>query len=284
MVKELWNSFPRLIEQKINALLEEAEPHPMKAFHLYKACQRENLWNGSFEKFSQNLSAFFSIPMHDRSKSKMDTFLDRPLSSLLFEDFRLNFHNAIVNEASVGHIASWAHHLMRVSTKSECAVITTDVLHKAISLVTHPAATEKAENIEFSDFCAAWKKTVFKLFGKKHDHDLNKILGELEWFDSQLKSIKPVETHTPFIPTIYLTQTEIDWTTNVKEAVLNEQPLPKFPLSRGPQKQRLIDLERTINLYRIVQTTKLPDLIKHRENIRVTILDRCEGLLRECAR
>lgn len=37
--------------------------------------------------------------------------------------------------------------------------------------------------------------------------------------------------------------------------------------------------ERTISLYQIVQKTKSPEFTKHRDNVRATILDRCEHLL-----
>ena len=72
---------------------------------------------------------------------------------------------------------------------------------------------------------------------------------------------------------------KIEWITSVHTAVLTEQPIPEFPLARGPQKPRLIDLERTISLYQIIQKTKSPEFIRHRDNVRATILDRCDHLL-----
>lgn len=284
MIKELWHSFPRLLEQKINALLEEAEPTPAKAFQLYKTCQNENLWKDTFEKFSDHLEVFFSLPRSERRKSELDQFLDRPINMVLYEEFHLNFRTGLVNGHSVLTLVSWAHNLMRLGHRTDCAVISMDVLSRTLNYITHPPFFEKAENIEFEDFCAAWKKTVFKMFGKKYDAELEHILSELRWLNTQLKIEEKAEQKNGFIPTIYLTQTEIDWTTAVQQAVVGYLEIPRFPLSRGPQKQRLVDLERTISLYRIVQTTKLPELLEHRENIRATILDRCERLLRECAR
>ncbi|MNK15797.1 hypothetical protein D3C87_339480 [compost metagenome] len=285
MIKELWNSFPRLLEQKINALLDEAEPSPTKAFQLYKTCQSENLWQDTFEKFSERLGAFFSLPRHERRKSFLDSLLERPVSALVFDDFHLTFRNSMVDNRSVLTIASWAHNLMRVRCKTEAVVISPDVLHKTLTYITHPPTFEKEQNITFDDFCSAWKKTVFKLFGKKYDQELNEILKELQWLNIQLKKAeKDPQEHSYFFPSIYLTQTEIDWTTAVQDAVMQNLAAPKFPLSRGPQKQRLIDLERAVSLYKIVQTTKLPELIKQRDNIRTTILYQCEKLLQERAR
>lgn len=284
MIKELWHSFPRLLEQKINALLDEAEPAPAKAFQLYKRCQQENLWSGSFDNFSLHLNGYFSLPKAERRKSHLDTFLVRPLAISLYEEFQLTFRNAVVNNRSLLNIASWAHHLIRVSCKTECPAISEDVLAKTLNYLTHPPLFEKDKDILFDDFCQAWKKIVFKLFGKKYDLELNEILRELRRLEAQLAQRGDAELPASFIPGIYLTQTEIDWVSAIHEAVIENSKIPRFPLSRGPQKPRLIDLERVIQLYRIVQTTRLPELIKHRNRIRTTILYQCESLLRERAR
>ncbi|MFV8258642.1 hypothetical protein ACNQKP_12590 [Bdellovibrio bacteriovorus] len=284
MIKELWHSFPRLLEQKINALLEEAEPTPAKAFQLYKACQNEGLWNDSFEKFSDHLESFFAVARSERRKSHMDQLLDRPMSMAVYEGFHLNFRSGLVNSHAVMNIVSWAHNLMRLGHKTDSAVISMDVLGRTLHYITHPPFFEKAENIEFEDFCAAWKKTVFALFGKKHDAEFTAIVNELRWLNTQLKSEEQAIKKTGFVPTIYLTQTEIDWTEAVEKAVTLNREIPKYPLSRGPEKQRLIDLVRTISLYKIVQTSQHPEFSEQRDKIRATILDRCAGLLRECAR
>ena len=59
MISELWNRFPRLLENNINGLLEGARPTRMKAFHLYKTCKSDGLWKESFEEFSTHLEEFF---------------------------------------------------------------------------------------------------------------------------------------------------------------------------------------------------------------------------------
>lgn len=285
MIKELWNSFPRLLEQKINALLDEAEPNPMKAFQLYKTCQRENLWQASFEKFSEKLNQFFSLPRTDRHKSEFDRFLNRPMSAAVYEDFHLHFGNSLVNNKSLLDIVSWAHNLIRVGYKTNSIVISMDVLGKTLYDLTNPPLFEKAQRIDFEDFCTAWKKIVFKLFGKKYDSEFSAILNELHRLNIQSKNEEKIPSQEiSFVPTIYLTQTEIDWTIAVRTAVAESSPIPKFPLAKGPQKQRLIDLARTISLYKIVQTSRLPEFVQHRESIRATIQDQCERLLREKAK
>lgn len=283
MIKELWQTFPRMLEQHINGLLDQAEPTPVKAFHLYKACQSEGLWGDSFEAFSRAVSAFFAAPRSQRRKSDLDALLERPVSRDVYESFHLNFRTAQVDNRSLLNIASWAHHLMRVSCKSDSAVISADVLGRTLQAVTTPGPFEKADTILFEDFCAAWKKTVFKLFGKQHDSEFQKILKELEWLEKQIRASERAAEGGAFLPTIYLTQTEIDWTLAVQRAVTEHLPVPKFPLSRGPEKQRLIDLKRTIDLYNIVRTSKTPEFVQHRDNIRATLLDRCAGLLRDKA-
>lgn len=272
------------MEQKINALLDDAEPSPAKAFQLYKACQRESLWNDSFEKFSSRLSDFFAKPRQNRRKSDLDRLLDRPMDSRLYEDFHLNFHNALVNATTVVNLVSWAHNLMRVSLKTDSVVISLDVLGRTLHYITHPPLFEKGDNILFEDFCASWKKTVFQLFGKKYDAEFDKIMKEIQWLNTQIKETEEEAGGPVFFPSIYLNQTEIDWVEGIRKAILENTLVPNFPLSRGPQKPRLMDLERTCKLYKIVETTKLPELLVHRDRIRITLLDQCERLLRERAR
>lgn len=284
MIKELWNSFPHLLEEKINALLDNAEPNTRKAFQLYKSCQREDLWSGTFEEFSDCLNQYFSLSKRERNKSEIDKFLERPVPTDVYANFQLDFHSALVDNKALSEIASWSHHLMRISLKTNSSVISTDILSKTLQYITNPPLFEKAKNIVFEDFCDAWKKIVFKFFGKKYDAEFSKIISELTWLRTQELEDRKSSGSTKFIPTIYLTQTEITWTEEVKKAVENNSSIPKFPLSRGPDKQRLMDLDRTISLYRIVQTTKLPELLEQREKIRTTLLDRCNRLLQECAR
>jgi hypothetical protein len=284
MIQEWWQIFPRLLEDNINSLLDDLEPCPAKAFQLYKTCQRENLWNDSYEKFSSKLSDFFAIPRCDRRKSDIDCLLDRPMDWQTYEDFHLNFHNGLVNTSSVSKMVSWAHNMMRVSLKTDSVVISLDVLGRTLNYITHPPLFEKSENIQFEDFCASWKKTVFQLFGKKYDSELNKVLSELQWLNTQLKEAEKAQGRPISIVTIYLTQTEIDWVEAIQKAVLKNTPIPDFPMSRGPQKPRLMNLERTSKLYKVVQTTKLPELLVHRERIYATLLDQCEQLLRDRTR
>ena len=54
-------------------------------------------------------------------------------------------------------------------------------------------------------------------------------------------------------------------------------------MPQGPQKLCLMELERVISLYKIVRVTKQTELIKRREDVRVTLIDRCDRLLRKKA-
>lgn len=283
MIAELWESFPRLLEQNINGLLDEAEPNAMKAFHLYKRCQHEDLWDQSFEEFARRLESYYARPRLQRRKSDLDAFLLKPVPRHVHDEFRIDFRNGVVNSRSLSSLVSWAHNLLRVGAKTDSVVISLDVLGRTLHAVTNPGLHDKAENIEFADFCAAWKKTVFRLFGKKHDSEFNALLSELDRLHRQLKESDDKARERSVHPTIYLTQTEIDWTLAVRGAASNDEPAPKFPLSRGPQKQRLIELERAALLYNLVHSSRYPEFIRHRENIRVTILERCDGLLRDRA-
>ena len=278
-MQNIWKMFPRLIEQRINNLLDEAEPNRMKAYQIYKTCQNENLWRNSFADFSEHLTAFFSLPKNERSKSRFDIFLDRPMHKSLFENFQLDFRTAVVNSRSLMMVASWAHNLMRINY-CDCQVVSTDVMTKTLNTITNPPLFEKAQDIEFEDFCKAWKKTVFGLFGKKYDAEMTSLLDELYLINIEQNNVERTQR---FVPLIYLTQTEIDWTTAVMEAAQNSALMPFYPLQRGPQKPRLIELTRIVQLYNIVFGSSQPELIEHRSQVRATILDRCEGLLRDRA-
>ncbi len=278
MVKELWGSFPRLIERNINALIDEAFPCPVKAFHLYKECRREDLWQGNYESFSKCLEEFFAKPKSARRKSAFDQYLRKPMQPGIFSGFQLDFRTGVVSDKSIYDVASWAHHLIRVSRKTVSVVISLEVLSRTIRSIANPGPLEKAENIEFDDFCSAWKKTVFKIFGKKHDAEFSSILAELHLINIELKEVERSSPKLVF-PTIYLTQTEVDWTIAIKHAIENNRHAPKYPLSRGPQKQALVDLERAVMLYNLSFSTTMDELIKHRENIRTTIRYRCDQLV-----
>lgn len=278
MIREMWGQFPRLLEQNLNGLLDQAFPNPTKAFQLYKSCKMEDLWSENFAKFSEKLEHYFARPRQLRKKSDFDRFLDRPMDSEVFKSFHLNFRTAVVSEESLANVASWAHNLMRVSLKTSTIAISLDVMTKTLQNLTNPAPFEKDINLEFEDFCVSWKRTLNKLFGNQHDQEMRGILRELRALKAQLEldEAKPIAVVSP---TIYLTQTELDWVNQVKVSAEQRLQAPKFPLSRGATKPLLVDLERVVQLYEIVRVTQLPELLKHRESTRATILARCEELI-----
>ncbi len=287
MISELWNRFPRLLEENINGLLEGSTPTRMKSFHLYKACKSEGLWKDSFDKFAEHLEAFFIRPKFERTKSTFDRYLNKPMDHKLFEEFYLDFRTADVNEKSVYEIASWAHNLMRVQKKSQnteaasgtSAVTSLDVMNRTLKLIVNPTFFAKAREIEFEDFSFAWKKVVFKLYGQKYDTELTTLVEELDRINVQLKLTEKESNESGLTPVIPLTQLEIDWTLAVYASAVEEKPAPKFPLPQGPSKRLLLELERVVTLYQIVQITSQPELLRHRSNIRITLLDRCDVLL-----
>lgn len=279
MIAEMWRSFPRLIEQNINGLLDTAPPNPAKAFMLYKTCQQEELWSEDYPKFAKKLHEFFSTPRGDRRKGHFDQFLNRPMDQDTYSNFHVNFRSATVSEKALNNVANWAHNLIRVSRKTTSAVISMEIMVKTLKYITNPPPFEKAENIEFEDFCVAWQKTVFKAYGKQHDRELGSILTELTQVHARLKEAEQHAQLRGMTRTYDLTQTEVDWVQAVRSAAFELQDIPDFPIVGEPQKDFLKDLVRVIALYRVVQTTKFPELIKHRGNIRSTILDRCDRLL-----
>lgn len=291
MISELWNRFPRLLEQNINGLLEGATPSRMKAFHLYKACKSEGLWKDNFDKFAEHLDAFFIRPKFERTKSSFDRYLIQPMDHQMFEEFYLDFRTADINEKSVYEIASWAHNIMRLQKRRSAeeksaavtigvdAVTSLDVMNRTLKSITNPSFYSKARDIEFDDFSFAWKKVVTKLYGQKYDLELHTLVEELDRINIQLKLTEKESADSGLTPVIPLTQLEIDWTCAVYAAAVEEKPAPKYPLPQGPSKRLLLELERVVTLYQIVQITSQPELLRHRANIRITLMDRCDVLL-----
>jgi hypothetical protein len=284
MISELWSAFPHLMVEKINGLLDEAEPTPARAYQIFKECQSENLWSDGYEKFTQALQSFYSQSRVERKKSFFDRYLDRPMGMETYEKFHLTFRSALVSQKTLLDIASWAHHLTRVGFKTTCPVASEDVFTKTLQYITNPPHFEKDENINFEDFCEAWIKVVTKIYGKTYEAEFNHLLRETRWHSQQVQAIEVAASENPFIATIYLTQTEIDWVTAVYKTAAESMPVPKFPLSRGPQKQRLIELNSTMGLYKLVQSSIEPAFVNHRKMLRGKILEQCLSLLRECAR
>lgn len=278
MMHDMWKLFPRLIEKKINALLDEAEPNRMKSFHIYKTCQNENLWNKSFDEFREQLSQFFSLPQIERTKSRFDYVLNRPMHKSVFENFQLDFRNAVVNHSSLLAVSNWAHHMLRINTKSESPVISMDVMTKTLTSIVNPGPFDKAQDIEFDDFCGSWKRICFSLFGRRFENDLKEVLSELTRLDEEQQLLEQQRRH---LPRIYLTQTEIDWTQGLLSAAQEASPLPRFPLSRGPQKEALVEVEKVAQLYSLVMESEKPEFIPYRQKIRDTLIFRCEDLLKK---
>lgn len=285
MIQDLWYAFPTSLEEKINRLLHQAEPTPLKSYHLYKACQSEDLWQQSFEDFCDKIASFFSTPSQKRKKSDLDRLLDRPLPKYLYSEFSLDFGNAMIDSFALAEIASWAHHLMRVRLKKDSLAISYQALQESLHKLTHPQPHEKVFSISFSDFCSVWRKTVHFLFGPNEEKISSAIIEELQGIYSSQRALE----NTPVAgashrPKIYLTQTEIDWVEDILKAIDTQSAPPTFPLSRGPEKQRLRELARTLQLFKIVQTTKLPELLEHKFKITSTLISQCQKLLQDCAR
>lgn len=236
------------MEQNINGLLDSAFPRQLKAFQLYKTCQRESLWTKSFEEFSQSVEGFFSRPRVQRRKSDLDRIFDRPMGHDVYSDFHLNFRTAEVDQESILNLASWAHHLMRVARKTSSEIVSLEVMTQTLRLLTNPGPHDKADNIEFDDFCAAWSRTVTKNFGSQHDQSLAQITSELKWLNHQLKE-EEARPKEPALRFLDLAEVEAAWIMRVREAALGQESIPPFPLPAGPSKQRLQELERVISLY-----------------------------------
>ncbi len=279
-MQDAWKSFPQQITQKINGLLDEAEPNAAKAFQLYKMCQSENLWTDSFSQFAFHLSDFFTLAKAERSKSNFDAYLSRPMDCISFESFQLTFRSAAISSQSVRDIASWAHHMLRLHFKEDSSVFSLEAMQLTVHSLTHPSFEEKDQDIDFEDFCSSWQKSAGKIYGKRFEAEHAVVLAELRSVERQ-KSIE-LQQQTRRRHSIYLTQTEIEWTQAVQTAAQQEKKLPRYPLTKGPQKERLVELLKCVTLYEIAFSSDIQQLVQHRLRIRLTVLDLCDWLLTHC--
>ena len=284
MLQETWNTFPRQIVQKINGLLDQAQPNSLKAFHIYKMCKTENLWDKSYSEFSFLLEGFYQTHPAERSKSQVDQFLNRPIDWRSFESLNLTFRTADISATEIRDIASWAHHMLRLHYQETSPISSVDTISKAVFDLTHPDFSGKDQNIDFEDFCEAWKEAVDKLYGKKFEDEHKLVLSELRSLNHALESRALNLPRRNLLDRIYLTQTEIDWVERSLNAVANGLTMPRYPLSRGPDKTRIVDLLKWLTLWEVTKPSKSPVVQEKAEKIRNYIVKECENLLATCRR
>lgn len=284
MLQETWNTFPRQIVQKINGLLEQAMPTSIKSFHFYKHCKSENLWDKSFSEFSYWLSDYYQRPIHERSKSQIDQFLNRPMNYQDYETLSLTFRTANIEASEIRNIASWAHHMLRLHYEKISDITSVEALNQTIHDLTHPSYGAKDHSLDFEDFCEAWKDAANKLYGKKFESEHMYIISELRHLNFiQEKQILASHRQT-MLNGIYLTQTEITWVERALSAVKKGLMIPRYPLSKGPTKNRLIDLLKWTTLWQISKDVKAVAVQAQVIKLRDHIEQECEDLLAKCRR
>ncbi|AZZ36280.1 hypothetical protein CIK05_05575 [Bdellovibrio sp. qaytius] len=284
MLKETWNTFPRQMVQKINGLLDQAQPNSLKAFHIYKMCKNENLWDKSYSEFSYLLSNFYQTHPAERSKSQMDQFLNQPMDWRSFESVKLTFRTADIGSSEIRDIASWAHHMLRLHYDKAPQFTSIDTLSKAIFDLTHPEFNEKDQDIDFEDFCDAWKSAADKLYGKKFEAEHELVLSELRNLNHLIETHALEIARRHLLNRIYLTQTEINWVEKSREAVMAGTAMPRYPLSRGPDKSQLVDLLKWLTLWEVSRSSKAAAVQDKVEKLRIYIQNECDFLLATCRR
>ena len=155
-----------------------------------------------------------------------------------------------------------------------------EVMAQTLRAVTQPKPLQKAEHITFEDFAEIWSRVVFRKFGESFDQEMKATLTELHTINKELREQERIATLAPEpAARMQLTRAEFEWISQVRVAAENFAEVPAHPYEGGSQKRRIMELERVISLYSIVQSTTLPELLLHRDSIRLTIIDRCEILL-----
>lgn len=280
MVQELWKSFPRLLEQNLNGLLETAEPNPALAYRLYKTCKLDGLWDQNFEVFSTRLVQFYLIPRSERRKSHFDYYLNRPLSQDQFAQFHINFRTAEIAESSIHNLATWAHHLIRRGYKRTLEVASVALLRSTFFKLTRPGPLEKAEDLTLSDFFEAWEGCVFRTHGRKFEFEFKKIRRELERMDEALKAEERLALlNGSASVSLELSQTDLDWVQRLRDSVKDRLSFEAGFFAQKFESEFLKDLLKAGTLYHMLAVSSRTDLISQRERVRNTILKRCDFIL-----
>lgn len=283
MIDVLWNTFPRLLEENVNGLLDEAPPTALKAFQLFKTCQNEGLWDEGLDNFARHLANFYARPRSERRKSEFDLVLRTPMPHHVYSRFHLDFRTAAVSESALMSLASWAHNVIRVTKKTTAAFASLEVMTKTMKALVQPPPHARADHLDFEDFTQAWQKTVFKTCGSANDLEFSNLLVEMHFINAELKRNEKVAAdhavRSTSQPVLQLSAVEIDWIQVVQKSALLGHDVPLTALNQEFNHKPLKDLGRVVTLYSVSQTSRLPEIIDNRERIRETLLARCEALL-----
>ena len=276
MQAELWQSFPRLFEQRFLSLLDSAHPTSEKTNELYKALKLEGLLSESREHFQARLQQYYSIHRSERRKSHLDYFLNRPMPQSVFSSFELSFQTAEISEENIHHLANWSHNMIRLGYKRSSDLISTTTLKNTILHLLSQQKKNEGRTIEFSDFCHSWAVVVensqFQNASAVRDEFLN-LLNEFKRIDQASRSGQMGEV----LQLIEVREAkELAWVKAIRLQAFNEESLNAYPFQDGPFTQFMKELLRTAILYNLAIGSKKSDLLSYQQKIRTTLLHKCD--------
>jgi hypothetical protein len=232
-----WTKLSRSIESHFSNYIKLGVPSSEKAYQLAKLVQFEN--GVAISKAVKLVAGYYQIPYRDRADSRFQAHFGISPYPWLIDQFVLNLKNIQTNETLIRKAATDTLFFLRGLESNPPEEINTEavILHSFFHALKKCWSSNSS--LGLSDFLSSWQWHVFRKYGEKYEWYFTKIFEDLKAIELD-KEIPPTEPRNQYL----LTQTEIDWLQTLQFELEINLPFSRFPLSTGPKKPALIELER----------------------------------------
>jgi hypothetical protein len=232
-----WTKINSSLQNHFSNYIHLGNPNLIKRYQLAKLiCYEKDV---SIEMAINQVASFYQIPYRDRTDSRFHQHFSIIPYPWLVEQFLLNFKTIQQNETLIQRaVADVKFYFQQLEQTPP-----PELAHESILLQSAFHALKKCWSSESSlglfDFLKSWKRQSFLNYGEKYEWYFEILFEEIE--KTKLEDVTLTEIKKK---TISLTQTEIDWLRSIKLELENKIHFSTFPLSTGPKKAVLIEIER----------------------------------------
>jgi hypothetical protein len=216
------------------ALQKSAMPNRCKANQLFRLIQAEvpGLPRSVIEL---KIANFYKIPFNRRTEVIFyQTFKVKPYPWLLNEFF-LDLRKSTISETRVMKSAVYLQHLITTHIPAPTELIDPRLMHILVHRLVHPRWDESATCIELRDVITKWKQISFYKWGNRHDSYFEQLEKAMRGELTIEGAPESLPANQKAMPTVSLTQTEINWIREILSKLAKTKVLPKYPLSAGPK-------------------------------------------------
>ncbi|MGZ3769335.1 MAG: hypothetical protein ACXVCP_08405 [Bdellovibrio sp.] len=252
------------LEFRLSQLLKGAGPSYLKSFQLYKRSMQEEIFFDSYEIYCERLFRFYTMPDKLRSPRTLGSILKGHITDSFYNEFILDFGNSSLDGKKILQIKEWCATRIPLMKAIPGPATHREIIYNSIESLLKYGARQRSYFLEWMEFIDIWEHECFKQYGSRLDHHF-KALKQLKIDQTwNLKSDVDKDMATKRISTHQFTQTEIDWLLSLENSLTSKTTLPAYPLSRGPSKKDLVELN---NLVRSVSHSAVTDLNIYRDQI-----------------